>query len=136
MGVSFLYEIMNFFLENGMKVILHCEKNTKVVKVGVVVNQGSVNENENNNGISHFIEHILIIRSKSSPKLSNYYELLSVFGASYSAITYKSHTVYYISGLSQGINTYLNLLKEIVFCFWQHKFLAVRNLIFRAPLSH
>ncbi|WP_150265611.1 M16 family metallopeptidase [Paenibacillus tepidiphilus] len=110
-----MFEIMSYYLDNGIRVMLHREPRIKVVSVGLVVNQGSMNESDDNNGISHFIEHMLISNNDENPKINKYYNDLLLYGASYNARTDKSSTAFYINGLATGLETYLNLLKEIVF---------------------
>lgn len=110
-----MFDVVTYYLSNGMRIMLHREKNTRVVKTGVIVNQGGVYETDENNGISHFIEHMMVAQYKNNSNIQSYVNDLYSYGATYNATTYKSSTMYYISGLADGVKTYLDLLKELVF---------------------
>ena len=47
-----------FELENGHKIVL-AQKEGGLVNVSSWVKTGSINEDEKNNGISHFLEHLM-----------------------------------------------------------------------------
>jgi len=48
-----------FKLDNGLRVVVEDIEYVNSVSVGLWVENGSRNENTSNNGISHFIEHML-----------------------------------------------------------------------------
>ena len=98
-----------------MRVMLHREKGTRIVKVGIVINQGSIYERDDDNGISHFIEHMVMAQYENNDKIKQLQNRLFLYGASYNATTYKTNTMYYISGLAEGMETYLELLRKLVF---------------------
>lgn len=110
-----MFDVMSFYLDNGMRVLLHGEEKSRVIKAGIIVNQGSANETDELNGISHFIEHMLIADNELFATLSENKERLKEYGATYNATTYKANTMYYIMGMATGIDLYLTLLKNIVF---------------------
>ena len=51
-------------LDNGLRLFFDEREEMRSATVGIWVASGSRNENKNNNGISHFIEHILFKGSK------------------------------------------------------------------------
>ena len=110
-----MFEVMSFFLDNGIRILFHREKQSKVVKAGIIVNQGSANETDELNGISHFLEHLLLSDNDYLEELGANKEKLREYGATYNATTYKSNTMFYIMGMAQGIDVYLQLLKNILF---------------------
>jgi len=110
-----MFDVLSYFLDNGLRVVLHREPKTRVVKAGIIVNQGSMHESDNISGISHFIEHMLIAENKHNPNIKKYLNELYAYGASYNATTYKANTMFYVNGLAEGLGTYLKLLKEIVY---------------------
>ena len=110
-----MFDVMSFFLDNGMRVLFHREEKSRVIKAGIIVNQGSVNETDELNGISHFLEHMLIADNELVGEIKEGKKRLRDFGATYNATTYKAHTMYYIMGMARGIEVYLDLLRKIVF---------------------
>lgn len=59
-----------YTLKNGLRVVLEHIEHVNSVSIGLFVKNGSRNEKENENGISHFIEHMLFkgTTSRSSKK--------------------------------------------------------------------
>lgn len=110
-----MFDVLTYYLSNGMRVMLHREKGTRIVKVGIVINQGSIYERDDDNGISHFIEHMVMAQYENNDKIKQLQNRLFLYGASYNATTYKTNTMYYISGLAEGMETYLELLRKLVF---------------------
>ena len=110
-----MFDVLTYYLSNGMRVMLHREEGTRIVKVGVVVNQGSMYERDNDNGISHFLEHMVMARYENNLAIKELQKKIYMYGASYNATTYKNNTMYYVSGLAEGITTYLQLLRKLVF---------------------
>jgi len=110
-----MFDVMSFFLDNGMRVLFHREERSKVVKTGIIVNQGSCNETDELNGISHFLEHMLLADNECLNKLAENKKALRDYGATYNATTYKSNTMYYVMGMAKGIDLYLELLRNMVF---------------------
>lgn len=134
-----MFDVMTYYLSNGMRVMLHREPNTRVVKVGVVINQGSMHETDNDNGISHFLEHMIFAQYENNPKIREYLEKLYTYGASYNATTYKANTMYYISGLADGIMTYLALLRDLVFkakAFEEETLIREKQVVERELVSY
>ena len=110
-----MFDVVTYYLRNGMRVMLHREKGSRVVKVGVVVNQGSMHEKDDNNGISHFLEHMIFAQYEDDEHIRHFRDELRYYGAYTNATTYKANTMYYVSGLAEGINVYLTLLRDLVF---------------------
>jgi radical SAM protein with 4Fe4S-binding SPASM domain len=64
-----LYDILNVYLENGLRVIMHKIPHVKTMACGVWIKQGSKHENDEENGLSHLVEHLMInIENDSNPK--------------------------------------------------------------------
>ena len=45
-------------LPSGQKVVIKEVKDNPIVKIDTWINTGSINENDKNNGLSHFLEHL------------------------------------------------------------------------------
>ncbi len=52
-----MYETLK--LDNGIKVIAHPISGHRSISIGIWIKTGSILETPENNGVSHFIEHML-----------------------------------------------------------------------------
>lgn len=57
------FDVERHFLDNGLEVIT-IKKDTKISAINVGIKVGSLYENMNEKGISHFIEHMLFKGTK------------------------------------------------------------------------
>ena len=100
--------------DNGLTLV-HCGmENTRSVAIGIYVKVGSAQETPENNGIAHFIEHLLF---KGTTK-RNYFELVSEIediGAVINASTSKEVTNYYTSSLSEHAEECMDILSDMFF---------------------
>ena len=87
--------------ENGHKIIL-AHKEGGLVNISSWVKTGSINENDANNGISHFLEH-LMFKGTHKHKAGYFDKTLEAKGAIVNAATWKDYTFYYVT-LPQGPN--------------------------------
>ena len=110
-----MYQIMSYYLENGIRVYFHRVPNIKILTAGIIVRHGSSNENEETNGISHFIEHLIMNKNTENEIMLKGFDEALNYGASYNAETTKDSTFFYFTGLSDGLETYLDCLKESLF---------------------
>lgn len=81
--------------ENGHKIVL-AHKEGGMVNVSSWVKTGSINENEQNNGISHFLEH-LMFKGTHKHKAGYFDRTLEAKGAIVNAATWKDYTFYYVT---------------------------------------
>lgn len=88
-------------LENGHKVVL-AHKEGGLVNISSWVKTGSINEDDKNNGISHFLEH-LMFKGTSKHKAGDFDRILEAKGAIVNAATWKDYTFYYVT-LPKGEN--------------------------------
>ena len=98
--------------ENGLRVFYDCRPDSRSATVGIWVASGSENENDSNNGISHFIEHILFKGSKSRTGLE-IAEGMDEIGASYNAYTTKEYTYFYVKALDYQLIKATDLLFDL-----------------------
>lgn len=97
--------------ENGLRAVVE-STSTHSVAIGIWINAGSRKEKKENNGISHFIEHMLF---KGTDKL-NAFEIARGFedrGAMINAFTGKDSTCYYFRSLSSEAEECFKLLSHI-----------------------
>ena len=87
--------------DNGHKIVL-AYKQGGMVNVSSWVKTGSINENDKNNGISHFLEH-LMFKGTHKHKAGEFDHILEAKGAIVNAATWKDYTFYYVT-LPKGEN--------------------------------
>lgn len=109
-----MYDVLNAYLENGMKVILHKIPAARTISCGLWVRQGSTFETDENNGLSHLLEHLLI--NPQNIQGTEFEEMMKKVGAEgtiYNAATTKEYTCFYFTGLKRTLNSCLDCLAEI-----------------------
>ena len=87
--------------DNGHKIVL-AYKEGGMVNVSSWVKTGSINENDKNNGISHFLEHLMFKGTHKHPA-GEFDHILEARGAIVNAATWKDYTFYYVT-LPKGEN--------------------------------
>lgn len=107
---------MRFFkkFDNGLKLVVNKIEGMHSVAVGVMVKTGSANESKEENGISHFIEHVMFkgTKKRSAFEISDYIDRI---GAQINAFTSKEMTCYYTRSTGERINSSLEVLSDIFF---------------------
>ena len=81
--------------ENGHKIVF-AHKEGDMVNISSWVRTGSINENEKNNGVSHFLEH-LMFKGTHKHKAGYFDRTLEAKGAIVNAATWKDYTFYYVT---------------------------------------
>ncbi len=106
-------EYHSFTLSNGIKVI-HQPKDSQVAHLGLLINTGTRDEPETQEGIAHFIEHLLF---KGTRKRKAYHIIsrLEDTGGELSAYTTKEETCIYSTFIKNDYNRALELLADMVF---------------------
>ncbi|MBA3353642.1 MAG: insulinase family protein, partial [Blastocatellia bacterium] len=80
-------------LKNGMRVIMHEDRSTPVVSVGVWYHVGAKNETEGRTGFAHLFEHMMFQGSKNYN--ADYFTPLQEAGANINGTTNQDRTWYY-----------------------------------------
>ncbi len=86
-------EIITF--ENGHRLVL-AHKQSTMMNISTWVATGSINENEANNGVSHFLEH-LMFKGTHKYKAGVFDKTLERKGGIINAATWKDYTFYYVT---------------------------------------
>ena len=81
--------------ECGHKIVFAYKKGG-LINISSWVKTGSINENDENNGISHFLEH-LMFKGTSKHKAGEFDKTLESRGAIVNAATWKDYTFYYVT---------------------------------------
>lgn len=103
-----------FKLNNGLRVVVESIEYVNSVSVGLWVENGSRNENNNNNGISHFIEHMLFkgTENRSAKEIA---ESIEDVGGQINAFTGKEATCFYVKTLDSHLELSLDILSDMLF---------------------
>lgn len=100
--------------KSGLRLIVEEIKNTRSLAIGVFVGVGSLYENKENNGISHFIEHMFFKGTSKRTAFDIVNELESI-GVNVNAYTSKNATAYYTAGLSDYVENCIEMLSDMFF---------------------
>lgn len=100
-------------LPNGIKVLTESVPYVKSFSLGFWFDVGSRDETPENNGITHFIEHMLFkgTKNRSTKKIADDVES---YGGWLNAFTSKEHTCYYGRGLAKHIGRTFDVLADMV----------------------
>ncbi|MBI5101308.1 MAG: insulinase family protein [Nitrospirae bacterium] len=99
-------------LENGIPVVMETFKNVRSVAIGVWIKVGSRYERPDENGISHFLEHMFFKGTKKRNTKDIAIEIDSI-GGDLNAFTSRENTAFYIKVLDEHLETGLELLSDI-----------------------
>ncbi|MDZ7798586.1 MAG: pitrilysin family protein [Patescibacteria group bacterium] len=102
-------------LKNKATLILAPKNETKAVTVLVIFKIGSRYESKKENGLSHFIEHMMFKGTKKRPNTIDISRELDSVGAEFNAFTSKDYTGYYIKIQHKKIELALDILSDILF---------------------
>lgn len=109
-----VYDVLNAYLENGLKIILHKIPEVKTVSCGLWVKQGSSYESDEFNGLSHLAEHLLM---NAEDVINEQYKYLIAEitdnGVMYNAATTKEYTCFHFTGLANTLETCICALAHI-----------------------
>lgn len=117
-------------LPNGLRIISEPMPSLRSVALGCWIDTGTRDENLNEAGVSHFLEHLLF---KGSEKLSarDVSETFDAMGADYNAFTSKEATCFWSRLLDQNLAEGLDILGEIIQkpAFRAHEIDAERQVV-------
>jgi len=99
---------------NGLRIVLEEIPNVRSVTIGVWVLTGSRNETETNNGMSHFIEHMLF-KGTENRSARDIAESFDSIGGQVNAFTSKEYTCYYAKVLDNHADHALDILADMFF---------------------
>ena len=107
---------MKFYkkFDNGLRLVIEKMEGLYSVSAGVMVKTGSANESAEENGISHFIEHVTFkgTPNRSAYEISDYIDRI---GAQINAYTAKEMTCYYTKSTYEHYEECLEVLSDIFF---------------------
>ncbi|MFC2135276.1 M16 family metallopeptidase [Bacteroidota bacterium] len=100
-------------LQNGIRIISENISHVKSFSLGFWFDVGSRDEKKNNNGISHFLEHMFFKGTvkRNARKISDDIESL---GGYLNAFTSKEHTCFYGRGLAHNLEKTFDVLSDMI----------------------
>lgn len=116
--------------KNGVRIITENIPSVRSVAIGVWIGTGSRFENKDNNGISHFLEHMFF----KGTKKRNAREIAESFdsiGGQVNAFTSKEYTCYYAKVLDNHASHALDTLADMFFnsTFDENELLKEKNVV-------
>ncbi len=99
-------------LDNSIRILSEEMPNARSVSLGIWVENGSRHEPRHQNGISHFIEHLLFkgTERRSAARIA---EEMDAVGGVLNAFTGKEYTCYYSKVLDENLPLAIDLLSDI-----------------------
>lgn len=102
-----------FQLKNGLKVLFLESHKSPVISVQMWVKTGSADEKKNEEGISHFIEH-LVFKGTQKYKVGEIAALVEASGGELNAYTSFDQTVFYVTISKQFADVGLDVISEMM----------------------
>jgi predicted Zn-dependent peptidase len=105
--------IKKSILKNGITVVTEAIESVRSISLGFWIVVGSRNEENDENGISHFIEHVLFkgTQKRNSKEIA---QSLESKGASLDAFTGKEVTCFFSRGLDIHLRSAVNVICDII----------------------
>ena len=100
-------------LSNGITVVMESMPYLKSAAFGVWIRVGSANEDEDNNGIAHMIEHMMFkgTKNRSAKQIA---DEMARIGGNINAFTSKECTSYYATTLSEHLPMAIRIIGDMV----------------------
>lgn len=105
--------LKKFVLKNGVRVVCEYIPYVRSVTLGIWVKTGSRNESIRNNGVSHFIEHMLF-KGTDKRSAAEIAESIDNIGGQLNAFTGKECTCYYAKTLDEHLDIAMDVLSDML----------------------
>ena len=106
--------MLNYKLDNGIRLIGENLPHLHTLSMGIWVGVGSQNELDNENGLSHFIEH-MVFKGTDTRTSRDIAEEMDSIGAGMNAFTSKNCTCFYVRSLDRDMYKGLEMLCDLVY---------------------
>jgi predicted Zn-dependent peptidase len=100
-------------LDNGIRVVSESIPHVRSVSIGVWADVGSRDESRSENGISHFIEH-MVFKGTKKRSVRDIAQSLESLGGYLNAFTTKEQTCFYARVLDSNVAEAMDVLSDIV----------------------
>ncbi|WP_335870765.1 M16 family metallopeptidase [Bacillus sp. 2205SS5-2] len=106
--------IKRYTCQNGLRIVLEEIPTVRSVAIGIWIGTGSINENEHNNGVSHFLEHMFFkgTKNRTAREIAESFDSI---GGQVNAFTSKEYTCYYAKVLDNHASYALDILSDMFF---------------------
>ncbi len=100
-------------LDNGQTVVVQEVKNNPIVTIDTWIKTGSIDEDDSNNGVAHFLEHLFFKGTKNHAP-GEFDKILETKGAITNAATSKDFTHYYVTIPSKDFDLAMDLHADMI----------------------
>ncbi len=100
-------------LQNGITLVSEALDFVKSVSIGIWIKNGSVDETPENNGISHFMEHMMF-KGSAKRDAKEIAEEMARIGGRINAFTAKEYTCYYAHTLDEHLPIAIDVLADML----------------------
>lgn len=100
-------------LDNGLRIVTDEMSRVETVTVGMWVGSGTRDEEEEVNGVAHFLEH-MAFKGTQRRTARNIAEEIETVGGYLNAYTSREHTAYYAKVLKEDIELAIDMLADIL----------------------
>src|SRR3954453_9812967 len=125
------YLIKKYTCQNGVRVVLENIPTVRSVAIGIWIGTGSRYETSDNNGISHFLEHMFFkgTKTKNAKEIA---EAFDSIGGQVNAFTSKEYTCYYAKVLDNHAKFALEVLADMFFhsTFVEEELAKEKNVVY------
>ena len=127
---------------SGLRLVVRPMPNFKSVSTNIYIAAGSRDEQENEHGLSHFVEHMLFkgTKTRSTEDIS---DTLDGLGVDINAFTSNDATCYWTRGLNSNVETCIDILSDMYFNtkfkeadFYKEAEVIVQEIIMREDEPH
>lgn len=106
--------IKKYTCQNGVRIVLENIPTVRSVAIGIWIGTGSRDENDKNNGISHFLEH-MYFKGTETRNAREIAEAFDSIGGQVNAFTSKEYTCYYAKVLDNHAAHAVGILADMFF---------------------
>jgi predicted Zn-dependent peptidase len=100
-------------LPNGIRIVSEQVSHVRSIAIGAWIDVGSRDEDESNNGISHFIEH-MVFKGTRHYSANEVARSLEAVGGYLNAFTTKEHTCFYARILDDQLPKAMDVIAELI----------------------
>lgn len=104
-----------FTLKNGIKVATYRLPQVKSVHINAEVKAGSILESDKNNGVAHFMEHMLVQGIPSLPNVEKFSSFIEGLAGTYGATTDPLTVNFHINLPFNKLETGIKIASEVIF---------------------
>jgi predicted Zn-dependent peptidase len=110
-----LLALERVMLPNGLSLYLGQSPESTSFEIAVHIDSGSRDENSENNGVSHFLEHMMFRGNRNWPNSILLAQTLENFGGETNAMTTVESTVYWLRGATRRMETAIGAFADFFF---------------------